>query len=95
MKTATTIAKREEADLAALDNFDQIYKTQQQAISRRLLGNKQPTHNRAVAYLTDAEMDAVKGLAESVGTNVSTLIRLTMTTLAAAGLPDRYDPRVG
>ncbi len=87
MPTATAAAKREESDLTALDNFDRIYKTQQQAISRRLLGAKTPTQNRAVAYLTDAEMEAVKGLAESVGINVSTLIRLTMTTLAASHIP--------
>lgn len=92
MSSAAT-AKRETADLAVLDNFDRIYKTQQQAISRRLLGCKQ-TQNRAVAYLTDEEMEAVKSLAGVVGMNVSTLIRITMTTLAAAGLPsDSYDPR--
>jgi predicted DNA binding CopG/RHH family protein len=94
MSNAAT-AKREATDLTVLDNFDRIYKTQQQAISRRLLGGKLPTQNRAVAYLTDEEMEAVKGLAESVGMNVSTLIRMTMTTLAAAGLPGTSDPRLG
>jgi hypothetical protein len=84
MPSATAAAKREESDLVALDNFERIYRTQQQAISRRLLGAKTPTQNRAVAYLTDEEMEAVKGLADSVGINVSTLIRLTMITLAAS-----------
>ena len=91
--TAAAAAKRENKDLEALDNFERIYQTQQQAISRRLLGSK-PANVRAVAYLTDEEMEAVKGLAEAVGLNVSTLMRLTLTTLAAAGLPSGYDPRV-
>jgi 16S rRNA U516 pseudouridylate synthase RsuA-like enzyme len=92
MTTAT--ATREDKDLATLEKFEDIYQTQQQAISRRLLGAKEPAETRAVAYLTQREMEAVKVLAESVGLNVSTLIRLTMTTLAAAGLSgSNYDPR--
>lgn len=92
--SAAKIAKRETADLEALGRFESIFKTQQAAISRRLLGAKKPTETRAVAYLTEDEMEAVKGLADSVGLNVSTLIRLTMTELAAA-FTVQYDPRVG
>lgn len=95
MATAAANRKREDADLQVLDRFDDIYKTQINSISRRLLGVKNPTNSRAVAYLTDEEMEAVKSLAESVGTNVSTLIRLTMVTLAAAYLPGEHDPRLG
>ncbi len=95
MTTTTAAAKRDESDLATLDRFEDIYKTQQQAISRRLLGAKVPANTRAVAYLTHDEMAAVKSLADSIGANVSTLIRLTMVTLAAAGLPGDYDPRLG
>jgi 16S rRNA U516 pseudouridylate synthase RsuA-like enzyme len=92
MTTAT--ATREDKDLETLEKFEDIYQTQQQAISRRLLGAKEPAETRAVAYLTQREMEAVKGLADSVGLNVSTLIRITMTTLAAAGLTSsNYDPR--
>jgi 16S rRNA U516 pseudouridylate synthase RsuA-like enzyme len=92
--SAAKIAKRENADLAALDNFETIYKTQQQSISRRLLGSAEPANNRAVTYLTQAENEAVKSLAAAIGINVSTLIRLTLVTLAAAGLPAEYDPRL-
>jgi hypothetical protein len=94
MLTATKIAKRETADLEALSRFDAIFKTQRASISRRLLGAKNPTDTRAVAYLTHDEMEAVKGLADSVGLNVSTLMRLTMVELASAFKP-QYDPRVG
>ena len=90
----TKKANRETADLKALDNFETIYKTQCPSISRRLLGAKTPADTRAVAYLTQDEMVAVKGLADSIGINVSTLIRLTMTELATAFMP-QYDPRVG
>lgn len=92
MTTAT--AKRDESDLATLDRFEDIYKTQQQSISRRLLGAKAPANTRAVAYLTQDEMVAVKGLADSIGINVSTLIRLTMTELATA-FQVQHDPRWG
>jgi predicted transcriptional regulator len=95
MITATAAAKRDDEDIAVLDRFEDIYKTQINSISRRLLGCKAPAENRAVAYLTDEEMESIKNLAKSVGTNVSTLIRLTMVTLAAAGLPSDYDPRLG
>ena len=91
----TTAAKRESEDLAVLDRFEDIYKTQHSSISRRLLGASKPANTRAVAYLTQDEMVAVKSLADSIGANVSTLIRLTMVTLAAAGLPSDYDPRLG
>jgi 16S rRNA U516 pseudouridylate synthase RsuA-like enzyme len=93
--SAAKKARREDADLAALDNFGQIYKTQQQSISRRLLGAAEPANTRAVTYLTQAENEAVKNLAEAIGVNVSTLIRLTLVTLAAAGLPAEYAPRLG
>ena len=95
MTTTTAAAKRENEDLAVLDRFEDIYKTQHSSISRRLLGASKPTNTRAVAYLTHDEYVAVKGLAESIGANVSTLIRLTMVTLAAAGLPSDHDPRLG
>jgi hypothetical protein len=95
MTTTTAATTRDDADLAVLDRFEDIYKTQQSSISRRLLGCKTPAETRAVAYLTEEEMEAVKNLAKSVGTNVSTLIRLTMVTLAAAGLNGDYDPRLG
>lgn len=94
MTTATAAAKREESDLAILDRFEDIYKTQQQAISRRLLGAKVPADSRLVAYLTQDEMEAVKGLADSIGINCSTLVRLTMTELAAA-FQVQHDPRLG
>jgi hypothetical protein len=90
----TKKANRETADLAALDRFDAIYKTQANTISRRLLGAKNPAETRAVAYLTQDEMEAVKGLADSIGINVSTLIRLTMTELASA-FQVQHDPRMG
>lgn len=91
--TANKIAKRENADLEALDKFGRIYKTQANSISRRLLGTKDKAKTRAVAYLTEPEMLAVKGLADSIGINVSTLIRLTMVELAAAFIP-QHDPRL-
>ena len=96
MTTITaTAAKRESEDLAVLDRFEDIYKVQHSSISRRLLGASKPANTRAVAYLTHDEMVAVKSLADSIGATVSTLIRLTMVTLAAAGLPSDYDPRLG
>ena len=95
MTTTTAAAKRENEDLAVLDRFEDIYKTQHSSISRRLLGASKPTNTRAVAYLTHDEYVAVKSLADSIGANVSTLIRLTMVTLAAAGLPSDHDPRLG
>ncbi len=92
--SATKKANREIADLETLDRFETIYKAQTNSISRRLLGAKMPAETRAVAYLTQDEMEAVKGLADSIGINVSTLIRLTMTELAAAFMP-QHDPRLG
>ncbi len=92
--TATKKAKREDADLATIDRFEDIYKYQEGAISRRLLGAKKRAETRAVTYLTADEMTAVKGLADSIGINVSTLIRLTMVELASA-FEVRYDPRMG
>lgn len=89
-----TTTTRDDADLAVLDSFETIYKTQQGAISRRLLGHKTATV-RAMVYLTPEEMEAVKGLSKTIGLNVSTLIRLTLITLTAASLPADYDPRVG
>jgi hypothetical protein len=90
----TKKANRETADLAALDRFDAIYKTQANTISRRLLGAKVPADSRLVAYLTD-EMEAVRGLAESIGVNCSTLVRLTMIELASAFTSSDLDPRMG
>lgn len=91
------LAAREEQDIQALEKFEDIYRTQKQSISRRLLGAKAPAETRVVAYLTEVEAEAVKGLAESTGMNVSTLVRLTMTTLAASWLPvgqdSQADPR--
>jgi hypothetical protein len=92
--SATKKANRETADLETLDRFETIYKAQCPSISRRLLGAKNPAENRAVAYLTSDEMEAVKGLADSIGINVSTLIRLTMTELASA-FQVQHDPRLG
>jgi hypothetical protein len=71
--SAAKKARREDADLETLDNFGQIYKTQQQSISRRLFGTKDKATTRAVSYLTQPEMEAVKSLAESIGVNTSTL----------------------
>jgi hypothetical protein len=92
-----TVTNRDETDREVLENFELIYKTQQGAISRRLLGDKGLTNCPVKAYLTHDELEAVKDLAQSVGLNVSTLVRLTMTTLAAAGLSSTYgcldDPR--
>ena len=93
--TATKKANRETADLEALDRFDAIYKTQANTISRRLLGAKVPADSRLVAYLTQDEMDAVKGLADSIGINCSTLVRLTMIELAAAFTSSAPDLRLG
>lgn len=86
--------KREEQDIKALEAFEDIYKTQKQSISRRLLGAKVPADTRAVTYLTQDEMEAVKRLADSIGLNVSTLIRLTMTELASAYLSTEPNPRL-
>jgi hypothetical protein len=91
----TKKANRETADLTALDRFDTIYKTQANTISRRLLGAKNPADSRLVAYLTDSEMEAVRGLAESIGVNCSTLVRLTMIELASAFTSSDLDPRMG
>jgi hypothetical protein len=92
--SATKKDKRETADLEALSRFEDIYKTQANTISRRLLGAKVPADTRLVAYLTDSEMEAVKGLAESIGVNCSTLVRLTMIELAAAFHSPNPDPRM-
>jgi predicted DNA binding CopG/RHH family protein len=95
--TANKRAKREKSDLQALGNFETIYKTQQESISRRLFGAKDKAEKRVVTYLTLPELEAVKSLAEAIGMNTSCLIRLTLVTLAAAGLPADYttDPRLG
>jgi hypothetical protein len=93
--TATKKANRETADLEALSRFEDIYKTQANTISRRLLGAKVPADSRLVAYITQDEMEAVKGLADSIGVNCSTLVRLTMIELAAAFTSSQPDPRMG
>ena len=95
MTTATKLDKQEDRDLATLGRFEDIYKTQKASISRRLLGSTVKAETRAVAYLTHDEMEAVKGLANSIGINVSTLIRLTMTELASAFTSSAPDPRMG
>jgi 16S rRNA U516 pseudouridylate synthase RsuA-like enzyme len=87
------LAKREQADLASLEAFDTLFKTQKQSISRRILGSKVPANKPVTAYLTQGEVEALKQLADNIGLNVSTLIRLTMAEMASAYINNQPDPR--
>lgn len=94
--TTTPLATEQETDdLAALDRVEAIAKIQHQTISRRLLGANKPTNSRVVGYFTEDEAAAVKRFASALGVNVSTIMRIVMVSLAAAGLPSDHDPRLG
>jgi hypothetical protein len=91
----TTATRQEDKDLAVLDTFEQVYKAQHATISRRLLGGRDSTDARSMTYYTKRELESIKDFAESIGLNVSTLTRLTMTTLAASHIaqPEYEDLR--
>lgn len=92
---ARALAKKEDDALESMEKLKTIYQSQSGTIHSHLLGH-QPALSKISSYVTPDELKELRWLAETVGMNMSTLIRIVMTQLAGRyfnplGLRD--DPR--